>query len=342
MDSAAVIKENALRFGFSKCGIIKVDAVKGYKDELDKRVAAFPQSALMYKRFYHYADVRQTFPWALSLVVCVYEHGKFEVPEGLRGRIGRAYLFDGRKDENSEEFRARGELIRYLEGLGMKVGCSDGLGITSLRYAAGKAGLGKVRKNNFFYTENGSWNSIEVFAIDRELELIENDRTKECPEDCSKCMSACPTGSLKGPYSMQPMHCISFITSKSGGLVELAGNPLSERIGRWVYGCDACQTACPFDRRPDGNVKFPGLDAVAENLSLERIIDTDDETYKNKIQPKFWYIAPDMQWMWKVNALNAMKNDYQERYRPYIRKCLDDPNERIRNMAKWICETLNI
>jgi len=296
----------------------------------------------MYNRFYHFADVRQTFPWARSLVVCTYYHGKYEIPENLCGHIGRAYLFDGRKDEKADVYRSRDEFVRYLESLGIKVGRNDGFGITSLRFAAQKAGLGRVRKNNFFYTENGSWNSIEVFAIDEELELIEKDRTKACPENCNKCIDACPTGSLTGPFSMQPMRCVSFLTSKGGGLVELAGNPLSKGIGDWVYGCDDCQTVCPFNRRSDGNINFPGLDSMADALSLEKIIDMDDGFYKNVIQPKFWYLESNMLWVWKVNALNAMKNDYQEKYRPYIRKCLDDPNEKIRRMAEWVCGELHI
>jgi len=296
----------------------------------------------MYNRFRHYADVCQTFPWARSLVVCVNDQTKYEIPNSLLGRVGRAYMFDGRRDKRSELYRAKEELTGYLKGLGMQVGREDDYGITSLRYAAEKAGLGRVRRNNFFYTENGSWNIIDVFAIDAELELIETDKTKECPDDCNRCMKACPTGSLTGPFTMQPMNCVSFMTSKSGGLVELAGNPLSEKIGKWVFGCDECQTACPFDQQPEGSVKFPGLDGIADNLSLEKIIDMDDEFYKSVIQPKFWYIEPDMMWMWKVNALNAMKNDYKEEYAPYIRKCLDDPNERIGRMAKWVCEKLQI
>ncbi|MCL1905056.1 MAG: hypothetical protein FWG19_02905 [Methanomassiliicoccaceae archaeon] len=341
MDRAAEIKEKALQLGFSKCGIIKVDAVNGYKDRLDERVKMFPQSLLMYRRFYHFADVRQTFPWAMSIVVCVHDQSKYDIPKDLKGRVGRAYLFDGRKDERSEAYQAGEGLTRYMEGLGMKVGYDRGYGITSLRFAAEKAGLGRIRRNNFFYTENGPCNSIDVFAIDDELELIENDGTKECPDNCNKCVSACPTGSLTGPYSMQPLSCISFITTKSGGLVELAGNPLSEKMGNWIYGCDECQTACPFDRHTGGE-RFPGLDVISDSLSLEKIIDMDDEFYKKVVQPKFWYLEPDMLWIWKVNALNAMKNNYDEKYERSVKKCLSDANERIRRMAEWVCEKLHI
>ena len=341
-DRAQKIRENALRLGFSKCGIISVDDVKGYKERLDERVAEFPQSSLMYHQFYPLADVRRKFPWARSLVVCVFDYSVYYIPEVLRGRIGTAYLFDGRKDKRAPAHIAKNELTKYMESIGLKVGRDDGNGITSLRYAAEKAGLGKVRKNNFFYTENGSRNAIDVFAIDEELELKEKTKLKECPDDCDRCVSACPTGSLAGPYSMHPMRCVSFITSIGGGMTDLSVHPFAEEIGNWVYGCDECQDACPFNKDMTGGAEFPGVAEIADKLSLENIIDMDDNFYLNVVQPKFWYLGPEMKWVWITNALNAMKNGYQKKYDKAIKKCLADPNERVRGMAEWVCGSLNI
>jgi len=337
------IKDKAIGLGFSKCGMISVDSVKGYKERMDQRVAAFPQSAPMYYQFAYFADVRQKIPWARSLVVCVHEYGKYRIPETLKGRIGSAYLFDGRKDKNAEAYIATEELKRFIEGTGIRVGDGTEHGVTSLRYAAEKAGLGKLRRNNFFYTENGSFNSIVVLATDAELELIEKNDLKDCPDDCDRCVKACPTGSLTAAYRMHPMRCVSFLTSIGGNMVDLVDNDLSKGIGNWVYGCDTCQNACPFNHgRPSGDIEFPGVNKMSDKLSLEQIIDMDDEFYLNVIQPKFWYVRPDNIWVWKVNALNAMKNDHQQKYEPYIKKCLNDGNDRISEMAKWVCESLNI
>jgi epoxyqueuosine reductase len=343
MDRAQEIKNKALELGFCKCGIINVDEVKGYKDKLDERVSSYPQSALMYYQFYPFADVKQKIPWAESLVVCVYEYDKYAVPESLKGRIGKAYLFDGRKDKRSDAFIAKESLIKYMEGMGIKAECSGEHGITAYRYAAEKAGLGMMRRNNFFYTENGSWNAIDVIAISEKLEIVEQNKLKPCPSDCNKCASGCPSGSIRGPYTMNPMRCISFLTSIGGGMFDMAGHPFSDEIGNWVYGCDECQNACPFDNvRKFGNKEFPGVNDLADNLTLEKIIDMDDEYYKNVVQPKFWYLGPDKKWVWKVNALTAMKNGYRDEYEPYIKKCLTDGNARVKSMAEWVCETLEL
>jgi epoxyqueuosine reductase len=344
MDHAAAIKEKALGLGFSKCGIINVDAVKGYADALENRIDSFPDSGLMYTRFYPFANVQRKFPWARSIVVFVYNYGKFKIPEKLRGHIGTAYLFDSRRDRASEANRITDELAEFIEGLGMQVGREeDDHGVTALRFAAVKAGLGVVRKNNFFYTEEGSWNMVNAFAIDKELELTEKTSLKDCPDDCNRCMGACPTASLAGPFSMNPLRCISFLTSIGGGMVDITNIPLKDMFGDWVYGCDECQNACPFNRgRFKEEFDYPGLEAMADDLTLERILEMDEKFYLNTVQPKFWYLERDKMCVWKVNALNAMKNNYKGSYGPLIKKCLDDPNDRVRRMAKSVCDALRI
>jgi epoxyqueuosine reductase len=323
--------------------MISVDAVKGYTDTLDRRVDSFPDSRLVYFRFYPLANVQRKFPWARSVVVFVYNYGKFRIPDKLRGHIGSAYLFDSRRDRMSEANRIADELAKYIESLGIQVGREEDHGVTALRYAAVKAGLGMIRRNNFFYTEDGSWNIINTFAVDADLELTEEPKLKNCPDNCNKCSGACPTGSLAGPYSMNPLSCISFLTSIGGGMLDVTGNPLKDRFGDWVYGCDVCQDVCPFNRnRFTETDDFPGLKEMEGRLSMEGILDMDEDYYMSTIQPKFWYLERYHLCVWKVNVLNAMKNNYKESYRPLIRKCLDDPNDRVKRMAKLVCESLNI
>ena len=343
MVRAEEIQEKALSLGFAKCGIIHLDAVAGYEKRLDERIRKFPESAAMYNTFRRYANVQQMFPWVKSLVVAVWEYRKYKIPKNLRGRIGLSYQFDSRIDPASEGFQKRDEFAAFMKDRGLKVGREERFGFTAVRYAAMMAGLGVIRNNNFFYTENGSWNNIFVFAIDRELELVETPQAKKCPDNCNRCIKACPTGSLDEPFSMNPRKCVSFLTSKGGGVVNLAGNPAAKSLGNWVYGCDVCQDVCPFNsNRFTNETDFPGLDRIAANLSLEQIIDMDEDFYKNKICRKFFYLDESKLWVWKVNALNAMINGFEPKYEPYIRKCLHDPNERVSMMAAWASKALGI
>jgi len=340
---AEEIQKKALSLGFAKCGIIHADAVAGYEERLDERIQKVPESASMYNNFRRYADTRQAFPWVKSLVVVVWEYRKYKSPGDLRGRIGLSYQFDSRINPAAEGFQKRDELAAFMEGLGLAVGREERFGFTAVRYAAAMAGLGVIRNNNFFYTENGSWNNIFVFAIDEELELIETPKTKNCPDNCNRCIGACPTRSLNEPFTMNPHKCISFLTSRGGETVSLAGKPIGKLLGNWIYGCDICQDVCPFNKgRLTNETNFPGLDHIAANFSPEQIVDMDEDFYENEISRKFWYLDENKSWVWKVNALNAMINAFEPKYEPYIRSCLHDPSEKVREMAAWACETLGL
>jgi epoxyqueuosine reductase len=39
---------------------------------------------------------------------------------------------------------------------------------------------------------------------------------------------------------------------------------------------------------------------------------------------------------WKINALNAMRNNYKDDYFAYIVKARNDQNENVRTMAEWV------
>lgn len=112
--------------------------------------------------------------------------------------------------------------------------------------AAVNAGLGYVCNNNFFYTKKyGSWVSIDTWVIDAELEYAQPLRLVTCPEDCSKCINACPTGALNKPFSMNRGKCIAQRTVAPN----LQSEDLRTKMGTWVYGCDACQNVCPMNKK---------------------------------------------------------------------------------------------
>ncbi|MDR1246686.1 MAG: epoxyqueuosine reductase, partial [Clostridiales Family XIII bacterium] len=87
--------------------------------------------------------------------------------------------------------------------------------------------------------------------------------------------------------------------------------------------------------------EFPGLRDISPYLTAENILKTDDEFYRRNIQPKFFYITPDELWKWKINALNFMRNNYRDDYRPYITEAQSDRDERVRDLANTICAELH-
>ena len=66
-------------------------------------------------------------------------------------------------------------------------------------------------------------------------------------ENCGACEAACPTGALCGG-SVDPMRCLSAITQKKGVLSDWEREQL--RAAPLIWGCDACQLACPYNASP--------------------------------------------------------------------------------------------
>ena len=254
--------------------------------------------------------------------------------------IAKYYLVDGRNDDNSLDYQASIAFEEYLHSIGLKTKTEKKFGLTALRWAALKAGLGIIRKNNFFYTNNGSWIHLEAWLVDKELELKHEVTQKPCSEKCNLCIEACPTKSLFEPYTMSLSSCVSCLTTLDGN--DLVNEPNNHLMGSWLYGCDACQDACPHNSNKwIETEEFPKLSELMDLINLENIIYMDYDSLQKTVASKFWYIEPDRIWKWKVNALNVMKNCYKSKYDKAIETACNDSNEHVRNMAKWVKSTIN-
>ena len=338
-DFAERIKQAALSFGYDKCGIIKIEDMRGYAEKLSERIETFPEVKPFFQGFFNFAFLDEKYPWAKSVVVCVRHYGKYHLPQHLKGLIAKYYLVDSRMEEKSLDYQDSIRFEKYLISSGLTIASNRKFGITSLRWAAMKAGLGTIRKNNFFYTEKGSWVSLEAWLIDKELEIKDQSNLKNCPENCNLCTKACPTKSLKSPFSMNRLSCISCITTWDGR--DMPNEKYRKQVGGWIYGCDICQDVCPHNRNKwIETYTFPGLSDIGEMISLEKVLEMDYNILCNVIQPKFWYIEKENIWKWKVNAINAMLNNWEEIYRPYIKSATIDEVEMVRDMAKYALKTI--
>ena len=89
-----------------------------------------------------------------------------------------------------------------------------------------------------------------------------------------------------------------------------------------------------------GSAEFPGLAELAPALRPENILTMDQDFYREKVQPKFFYLSPDELWKWQVDVLCFMGNHYQESYKPYIMDACQSENEKVREMASLLYSEL--
>jgi epoxyqueuosine reductase len=114
---------------------------------------------------------------------------------------------------------------------------------------AARAGLGFVGKNGMLIVP-GAGSMLMLGEVVTTLDLLDGGgagdpapMAERCGA-CTRCLDACPTSAFAAPFVLDARRCVSYLTIEHAGPVPVA---LREGVGDWVFGCDDCQTVCPFN-----------------------------------------------------------------------------------------------
>jgi epoxyqueuosine reductase len=118
---------------------------------------------------------------------------------------------------------------------------------------AARAGLGFVGKNGMLIVP-GLGSMLMLGEVVTTLDLLPTGQPSisslageaERCGSCTRCLDACPTRAFERPFVLDPRRCISYLTIE---LQQRDAVPaeLREGIGTHLFGCDDCQTVCPFN-----------------------------------------------------------------------------------------------
>lgn len=114
------------------------------------------------------------------------------------------------------------------------------------KYWAVQAGLGWQGKHtNLVSREHGSFLVLGSLIIDRAMVGYDRPHADYCGT-CDACLQVCPTSAFPQPYLLDARRCISFWTIESDSA--RIPNDVARHMDGWVFGCDACLDACPWNR----------------------------------------------------------------------------------------------
>ncbi|MBA2664078.1 MAG: tRNA epoxyqueuosine(34) reductase QueG [Bradymonadaceae bacterium] len=227
-------------------------------------------------------DPRALEPGTKSVVVVLknYHQGEDKLAGGLR--IARY----AHGNDYHEVLRARlVELAAFIHAeTGADVATRPAIDTAPLleRDLAAMAGLGWVGKNAMLiHPQIGSYTFIGEVLVDLELEAEPTVVLDRCGT-CSRCMDACPTGAIVSPYVIDARRCISYLTIELRGPIP---RELRALIGDHVFGCDICQSVCPWNSKaPRSEDPALALRSEYEALSALDLLELDDAAYAKTFQ----------------------------------------------------------
>ncbi len=147
------------------------------------------------------------------------------------------------------------------------------------RHAALIAGLGILGDSGLLINEKyGTYSFIGDLVTDippEKLGALVPREIERC-SGCGACKKACPTGILRGECA----DCLSAITQRKGELTD--GERALMRKYNTAWGCDICQTACPYNQSPSKTpIPFFFIDPIY-NLTRDTINKMDKTAFSSR------------------------------------------------------------
>ncbi len=201
------------------------------------------------------------------------------------------------------------------------------------RDLAERAGLGWIGKNTCLLNrEKGSFFFIGEIISTLDLKAPTHT-TKNFCGTCTKCIDACPTQALLFPYELDARRCISYLT------IEAKKNPAKELRGLmqdWFFGCDICQTVCPWNQKKLKTQPAPHPNEAEIEIQLRDLLNLSYGAIERKIKGTALERARGRGL--KRNTLVVIANKRLKNLAGDVRACLN--NKDLGELAQWTLEQL--
>ncbi len=201
---------------------------------------------------------------------------------------------------------------------------------------AEQAGIGWIGKNTLITHKNmGSWMVLgEIFT---DVELPFDASAKNYCGDCTKCLEACPTQALISENQLDTRRCIAYLTIEHRGSIP---TELRSHIGQRIFGCDACQTLCPWNTKiskTNTGIFNPRKEFTTTDLII--LFLWDEKTFHKKTENSPIQRIGHERWLRNI-AIALGNSPYNQEIINVLRQNLTHPSELVREHIIWALDSL--
>ena len=280
--NATWIKEEAKHLGFFSYGVAKAEPVdeevaKGYRKWLENGEEA--TMAYMSNYLEKRLDPRKLVPGVRSIISLALNYapsqhlhkGEYQFAAYALGQdyhdLMKAKMRElANKIRESEPYLNASQENKEGQEEELEIRCFCDTAPVLERYWAQKAGLGWVGRNHqLIIPHAGSMFFLGEIFLPFDVDKYDEPMESRCG-NFHRCIDACPTKAIIPNEDFHTDRCLSYqLIENRGDLSEDA----KAAMGDTIYGCDRCQTACPWNRFAIPNTE-PSLQPKAELLSMSK------------------------------------------------------------------------
>lgn len=329
------IIEYCQHIGIDKVGFTTADPFQTLKNRLYQQRTLGYQSGFEAKDIERRTEPAQLLEGAQSIIAIAlaYPAKLEERPENYkgnrRGSFSRASWGIDYHDILRDRLQKLEDFIKEREPRALLRSMVD-TGDLADKAVAERAGIGYVGKNTILITkEFGTY--VYLGEMITNIPFEPDQQVEDLCGTCNLCVDKCPPGALVQGGQLNAQKCIAYLTQTKGFVPE----PYRKKIGNRVYGCDTCQTVCPYNRGVDFHNHLE-MEPEPEKVKpkLVDLLSMSNRTFNET------FGAMAGSWRGKKpiqrNAIIALGNYKDETAIDPLIECLTkDPRPVIRGTAAW-------
>ncbi|MFI3279818.1 MAG: tRNA epoxyqueuosine(34) reductase QueG [Rikenellaceae bacterium] len=170
------------------------------------------------------------------------------------------------------------ELLKSLQSIDPSIkgrACVDTAPLLEKQLAV-EAGLGWIGRQSLLITPQfGSFVHIGVLLLTTEVDAFDSPLEHVGCGECRRCIDACPNGAISETRTIDSRRCISALTVE-------CENPEQQSLHDWIFGCDECQSICPYNRNTPLS-RNPAIQPIFAPISAKKWRTMSSEEFTERL-----------------------------------------------------------